>query len=322
MVLSVIICSHNPSGRYLDETLGALKRQSLQMTEWELILVDNLSEPPLAERVDLGWHPRAKVIREEKPGLVHARLRGIREAQSFAMVFVDDDNILSGDYLINTIGLIKDHPNLGCLGAGVIKPEFEKEPDPELRPYLGELSLRTISSDHWSNRLENQPKPWGPGLVIIRPVADAYVRSVEGSELAKKLGRNGTILLSGEDDYFSYVAHRLNLGTGLFTSLKVTHLIPANRVSKDYLLQLYEAKGATRALLDMLNGYQYNNKFMEHSLVRSLHLMLRLRVSLFLQEIYGWWMSRRKSDLDREFSKAWKSGYDSARRDFQPRAAI
>ena len=99
MEISVIICTRNPREDYLRRTLDALKAQSLPKDQWELLVVDNASDAPLAGRFDLSWHPNARHVREEKVGLTHARLHGIAASQADLLVFVDDDNVLRPDYL-------------------------------------------------------------------------------------------------------------------------------------------------------------------------------------------------------------------------------
>ena len=103
--ISVIICTHNPRADYLGRTLDGLRSQELSAGEWELVLVDNASPEPVAPRFDLGWHPRARVVVEPEMGLTAARLRGISEASAPLLVFVDDDNVLSADYLKRALSL-------------------------------------------------------------------------------------------------------------------------------------------------------------------------------------------------------------------------
>ena len=98
-MLSVIICTHNPRTDYFGRCLTALKAQTLPREEWELILIDNASVRDKALHPDLSWHPGARLVHEAKLGLTPARLRGIREASGDLLVFVDDDNVLEGDYL-------------------------------------------------------------------------------------------------------------------------------------------------------------------------------------------------------------------------------
>src|ERR1022692_4717847 len=99
MKFSVIICTHNPRPDYLRRTLDALKAQTLPKEQWELLLIDNASKEPLADTWDLSWHPQARHIREEALGLTRARLCGISQSKGELLVFVDDDNVLSADYL-------------------------------------------------------------------------------------------------------------------------------------------------------------------------------------------------------------------------------
>jgi glycosyltransferase involved in cell wall biosynthesis len=98
--ISVIICTHNPRPDYLRRVLEALRNQTLSLEKWELLLVDNASQEPVtSESWDLSWHRHARYIREENVGIASARLRGMQEANADLMVFVDDDNVLSPDYL-------------------------------------------------------------------------------------------------------------------------------------------------------------------------------------------------------------------------------
>ena len=118
LLVSVIICSHNPREDYLRRVLDALKAQTLPIKDWELLLVDNASKEPMAGRFDLSWHPNARHLREEKTGLTHARLCGIAEAKAGLLVFVDDDNVLRADYLQAALKISKEWPQLGARACG------------------------------------------------------------------------------------------------------------------------------------------------------------------------------------------------------------
>ena len=80
--LSAIICAYNPQRAYLDETLDSIRAQvDLSPNDaWELLLIDNASAPALDTWVNLTGLPNARIIREDKLGLTHARLRSFSEA--------------------------------------------------------------------------------------------------------------------------------------------------------------------------------------------------------------------------------------------------
>jgi glycosyltransferase involved in cell wall biosynthesis len=100
---SVIICTHNPRRDYFARVLDGLRNQTLPLDKWELLIVDNLSQVPLASSWDISWHPTARHILESELGLSPARQRGIQEASTDLIIFVDDDNVLDETYLADSL---------------------------------------------------------------------------------------------------------------------------------------------------------------------------------------------------------------------------
>jgi glycosyltransferase involved in cell wall biosynthesis len=236
--ISVILCTHNPRPDYLRRVLEALDAQTLPKEEWELLLIDNASETPLAERWGMSWHPRARHIREENLGLTSARLRGVRESCENLVIYVDDDNVLDASYLQRARALLMEHPYLSVIGAGRLEPEFEVPPSPELVPYLGYLSLRSAPRDLWSiNTDDLSCVPWGAGLCVRRQVTDSYLQLVTRFNVTELLDRRGDQLFGDGDVAFSWAAAALGQGFGVFRALHITHLISADRLTQRYFLR-------------------------------------------------------------------------------------
>ena len=239
-LLSVIICTHNPRRDYLNKVITSLKYQTMSLDQWELLLIDNKSEQLLSSEIDLSWHRHARHIREEKLGLTPARLCGIREAQSDLIIFVDDDNILEPDYLEVALQISQNYPFLGAWG-GLIQPEFEVTPPEWTKPYWGLLAIREFDGDRWSNLLhQNDTTPCGAGMCVRKKVAQHYADSITHHPVRSKLDRTGNLLLSCGDSDLAFTACDIGLGTGLFVGLKLTHIMPANRLEEQYLLRLLE----------------------------------------------------------------------------------
>jgi glycosyltransferase involved in cell wall biosynthesis len=233
MKISVIICTHNPRLEYLSRTLEALRSQSLEYADWEILLIDNGSHEPLASRVDLSWHPLGRHIREEELGLTPARLRGIAEAKGDLLIFVDDDNVLHCDYLEVALRISTNHPYLGAFG-GSIEAEFEVEPDPRFQSLLHGLTIRRVTETKWAN-FGNRCIPYGAGLCVLAKVAQAYAANASGSEIRRCLDRRGSSLAGGGDLDLAMTSYDLGMGVGLFGALVVTHLIDKRRLSPRYL---------------------------------------------------------------------------------------
>jgi glycosyltransferase involved in cell wall biosynthesis len=233
MKITVIICTHNPREDYLGRTLKALASQTGPDAQWELLLVDNGSDQPLASHIELFWHPEARHIREDELGLTPARLRGIVEAKGDLLVFVDDDNVLQHDYLEAALRISATHPHLGAFG-GNIEPEFEVEPNPRFESLLPSLAIKKVIKAKWAN-FGNQSVPFGAGLCVKAEVARAYAVKVSSSKIRRQLDRRGASLMGGGDLDLAMTSYDSGMGVGLFGELVVTHLIDKRRLSPQYL---------------------------------------------------------------------------------------
>ena len=296
--ISVILCAHNPRPKFLQRTLDALGQQTLPKDDWELLLVDNASQEPLAGKFDLSWHAHARHVREEELGLTPARLRGIKESGGKLLVFVDDDNLLDANYLEAARQITRTMPQMKVFG-GNVAGEFEVPPEPWMQPYLPLLALRELKRDYWSNDpMRLGFYPCGAGICVDRTVAQAYLKTLEQDPRRSQLDRRGADLVSGGDDDICFTAGHLGLGVGMFTALTLTHLIPVGRLKEEYLLRLVEGVTYSGYVLAWL--WQRDMRPPVHS--------LRWRI--------GYWrLCRKMSARERRFAdakvraeqKAWKT---------------
>lgn len=252
--VSVVLCTHNPRPDYLAATVEGLQGQALSLDQWELIVVDNASAQGRAPSSDLTWHPRGRLVREDTLGLTPARLRGIREASAELLVFVDDDNVLASDFLEVALRTAVTHPHLGAW-SGQVRPRFETPPPEWTRRYWGNLALREVSRDVWSNlpRLA-ETMPLGAGLCVRRQAAQHYLDLHDQHGRQFVLDRTGDSLVSGGDNDLAACACDIGLGVGLISALSLTHLIPPERLTVEYLARLAEGIQFSSDLLDAERG--------------------------------------------------------------------
>src|SRR5579863_1904760 len=98
MRLTVAMCTYNPDREVMLAAIEAIVAQITEVPSVEIVVIDNNSDPSLAERGYLSDYP-VRLIRESRPGLTAAREAAIDNAQGDVIVFVDDDNILGRHYL-------------------------------------------------------------------------------------------------------------------------------------------------------------------------------------------------------------------------------
>ncbi|MDB5641364.1 MAG: glycosyl transferase family 2 [Hyphomicrobiales bacterium] len=254
--LSVVLCTHNPRRSYFDRAIASLRNQTLSRDAWELLVVDNASSPSVAEFLDLTWHPHARQLREDTLGLTPARRCGIQAANGEILVFVDDDNELSPDYLAEALRIGQACPQLGAWG-GTIRGEFETQPASWQRPYLVYLAVKQVDEVRWSNDVNDwSSTPVGAGLCIRAEVAQRYLSDIALDPVRSMLDRRGGSLDGAGDIDMAYTSKLLGLGWGTFPTLQLTHLIPSGRTKDEYLLRLIAASTASMVVLGDRIGRQ------------------------------------------------------------------
>lgn len=251
--VSVIICTHDPRQDYLTATLEALQAQTLPLSEWEFILVDNRSNPPVSERVDLSWHPAGRHVREEKIGLSNARICGLRASKADLVIFVDDDNLLAPDYLATAVEIARTWPMLGVWGCH-IEGRFEGEAPSWVKRFAYHLAVRECPQAVWASYVDDRNVPYGAGMCVRRSVGEAYIHKSETDPLCTKLDRIGKGMGAAGDHDICHTAHDLGLAIGRFPSLRMTHLISKDRMAPDYFIRLVQGNARSALLLALARG--------------------------------------------------------------------
>jgi hypothetical protein len=282
-MVTVILCTHNPRKDYLEKALECLRNQIFPYNDWEFLLIDNCSSQPIAEGLNLNWHPNARIVREENLGLTQARIRGIRESSGSLLVFVDDDNLLREDYLVTAWKFSQDWPHLGAWSGRVI-PEYEVTPAAELLPYIWMLCIRPVEKPSWGNTFQMETTPWGAGMCVRRNVAEFYASSLDKNPQRTILDRRGDGLGSTGDMDLALTSLDLGLGTGVFPELELRHLIPERRVQESYLLKLVEDGAAGDVIFQAGRGMLRRNS--ESRIDRFVRAYKLLRASR-IQKAFG-----------------------------------
>ncbi|WP_269524675.1 glycosyltransferase [Coraliomargarita parva] len=247
--ISVIICSRN-SGQQLQATVRHLKAQVLPAgIPWELVLVDNNSDDDTlacmqrlkADSPDL----RITVTGEDKAGIMHARLHGIRTATYCYTIFCDDDNHLAPNYLAVAYAIMEKHPEVGIAGGQNRAQLNTAAPD----------WFESVQHDYAVGMQANRTGDvsltrkyiWGAGMVTRR---DVLTGILDRSSEFLLSGRFPGSFASGEDTeickWFLLSGYRLRYDS----ELKLDHCIKSERLTREYYEKLKEGhQAAYRKLL-------------------------------------------------------------------------
>jgi len=261
MDISVIICSYKPDIGILNNVLDVLSKQTLDRDRWELIIVDNNSPEKIEHNINLSWHKKGRIVIEKKQGLALARIRGVKEAVSECIVFIDDDNVAGLDYLEKSLLIFSNYATIGVFGGKALPHYLKHFPADWIKNYTGLLGCRDLGeqeivSNIEKNELREYPSfsPIGTGMCIRKEVFLTYLNEIDSNNFRKDLGRKGNSLTSGEDNDIVITAFKNGWQVGYFPQLQIEHIIPEKRTSIDYLCKMNFAQNKSWIQLLLFHG--------------------------------------------------------------------
>jgi len=145
MLVSVVIPTRNRP-RAVESCLHALAVQTLPWGSFEVIVVDDGSEPPLA--LDPAqWAAKfdLKLLHQPNTGPAGARNRGVTEARGEFLAFTDDDCLPTPTWLEELIAALREHPE--ALVGGSTFNRLESDILAETSQFILEMVYEYFNSD-------------------------------------------------------------------------------------------------------------------------------------------------------------------------------
>ena len=236
--ISVVIPCYN-SSRRLPETLSHLAAQRVpEGVAWEVIVVNNASTDDTDDVAANVWHGLRsnisfRIVSQPIRGSTAAREKGFDVARYDYVLFCDDDNWLSNQYVANAFSIMHGDPSIGALG-GKGSPHFEASPRDWFQDYSHYYAVgaQGISSGDITHE---KGYVYGAGSLIRKEGWETLRR--HGFQFLAS-GRRGTSL-SGSEDIELCLALRL-LGYRIWYDERLTfqHCLPEPRLQWPYFLRL------------------------------------------------------------------------------------
>ena len=243
MKFSVIIPTYNRSGE-LRKTLESLSGLSCNV-DWEVIVVDNNSNDNTAEVVSelsKGFPVELRYLFEPEQGKPAALNSGIAVAQGEAIAFTDDDHRFEPDWLEQAAAGLQQF-DCDYVG-GKILPLFEG-PCPRWLTTSSGRHLAVIGmADYGPVAHEFADRPAMGGNLVVRREAFSRVGLWDN-----RLGRRGRTLLGQEQREWCMRARASGLHGFYIPQMVVYHIVPVERLRKQYFRRWFYWHGISRAIL-------------------------------------------------------------------------
>lgn len=273
-LISAVICTFNRC-TYLGTAIGSLAQQTLDRTQYEVVIVDNNSTDATREVVDnaIKQYPDMSIryVEETTQGLSAARNRGALEAAGDYIAYLDDDARAAPCWLS---ALLTNFQKLqaACIGGRVYLDWEGDIPNWFPRQFL---SLYTHLDQ-------------GPDLLLLNEqTTNRYLQGAniafrrhlicdDGFAFPTNIGRKKHDLMSGEET--EIVDRLLESGRPVYylPEALVWHVVLPSRRSRRHLLRRLTANGATQPLIDMNKGSLSRSQLPRHLLFDLKNLLLCL----------------------------------------------
>jgi hypothetical protein len=179
-------------------------------------------------------------------GLSHARNRAVREARGEYMLWIDDDVLVSRDWLCAYCRALRAWPEASVFG-GPIEPHWEGAPPEWLIRVLGRvsgaLSLCDLGSEPIELSADSGGLPFGANYAVRRA---EQLRFVYDPALGPSAAHPH---LRGDETQLMRAMLRAGCLGRWVPGARVRHLVPAERQTVRYLRSVYTGLGQTYARL-------------------------------------------------------------------------
>ena len=270
-----IVCCYNSESR-ISDTLENIAKQKILNLQLEVILVDNNSSDNTAKVAIEVWSKLGNpfclsILTEPTPGLSHARKKGVLSAKGEIIVFCDDDNWLSEDFIGKGFKIMNSNHEIGVLGGRGIAVFEGEEPD-WFSTFQGSYAVGFQAL--YSGDITSRGYVWGAGCFIRR---QTLLQLYESGFESFCSGRKKGLLLSGDDS--EICKWNILIGKKLWydESLVFKHYIEKHRLEKEYLSQLIEGFNLSREFLTLYDEIIF---YQNSSRISKLKIQVRSLMSL------------------------------------------
>ena len=288
--LSLIIPTHNRAASLL-RLLDSVARQTADPASWECIVVDNASTDDTAAAVDafVAEHPRLALRRvfEPRPGVSHARNRGVLEARAEWIAAVDDDERINEGFIEAYLRFIDSRPEAAVAGGRIVAEYLSGRPR-----WMSRFTEMPVANP-MDFGPEVRPFPYGrvPGGGNMAFRRDLFSR-YGGFDIS--LGRVGRELIGGEEnDFFE----RLSLGGETIWYVPgavIWHIIPPEKLSEEYFRRLCRNVGRSQRLRSVIHRRRLKTRILE-----LFKWGATLLLCFTMRPVQAWWLLKMRWHISR-----------------------
>jgi glucosyl-dolichyl phosphate glucuronosyltransferase len=290
-MISIVIPTYNRCA-LLRQTLEAISKQTIPLSDFEVLVIDNGSTDATADVAQAARAilPNLTYILESAPGLHNGRHRGMQASNGSILVYADDDIEPLPSWLSSIAESFRDE-NVAIVGGKDI-PKFEAPPP----PWLDQIWETT---EHGRYLTYFSLIDLGDSVMKISPtlvfgcnfsIRKSVLQEIKGFHPDAMPGNKIEFRGDGET-HVARMVESLGYTTIYHPGASVYHWVPASRMTVSYIIQRAYADGVTQSYTDLRSGKKPMN-------FRTRITQLNLLVRTF-----------KKSRVHRQITRSFWKGY-------------
>ena len=279
-VLSIVICTYNRD-KFIGKSLECLTNQTLSASLYEVIIVDNNSTDNTAHicHTFIAAHTEYNIryVFEKNKGLSFARNRGIAEAQSNIVTYIDDDAEAVPQFAESIYMFLNTHKEVIGIGGKVV-PIYPEGGEPKwmnnyLKGFVGSIDFG------------NEPKLFTGKMKYPAGCNMTYRKEI----LQQAGGFNNELTFRSDDKYIFFKVSEIANSIYYLPQAQVYHNIDSHRLTFDNFKKLFLKTGNEEKVRIRSEGNSMGlvKKFIELLIKAGASLLLYLLFLLKGQEIKG-----------------------------------
>lgn len=284
MKISFIVCCYNGEKR-ISKTLNAIfKAASQSEVNCELIVVNNCSidntHQIVESIINKASEIDAKLVYEANPGLMSARLRGAEEASGDYLAFIDDDNAIADNWILEAKNAINKYSSAGIIGGLA----FCGYPD---LPIWFEDNQQSYACGPFGREegIINGHLNYGAGMIVV---SKAWAQVSKKLDNARGFGRKSGDFGSNDDELIHILIRNQNYDIAYHPKLQLQHNLDASRLNWEHLKKMKMGFGIGFMRMNKYLVFHSGWKFWIYSLKIVKIILISFKgVILFLPDYFG-----------------------------------
>lgn len=248
--VSLIICCYN-SSEVIVPTIESINKLIIpdKLTNIGLIIVDNNCSDNTINLINQTFTSntiKLEIVEEKIPGLMNARRKGVEAAGGDVIIFVDDDNLLSFDYVEKIVEIFSEKPTVGVVGGQVI-PGVDNFPTWFLS-FMGVYACGRVANKSLDVSTTRMTL-FGAGLSFRSELIKLIL--LKNFHSLALMGRTENTLLRGDDSELCMLSIINGWHVWYQNDLILHHNILERRINWEYVKNARFGGGMASVVLDM-----------------------------------------------------------------------